>query len=181
MKYSFLTLRILPLLLLVLASCKKNEIKKPDPFVIRLDGKTFVMDSVVYRLVYANNLSSALHVISGYSKSNNNRFFISFENTKDTTLLGTYPVSTNITQSRVRDFSLNLTLGPDYTGYFYYNKVEPDFVITITGKRSFHITGSARGSITGGNPLPGGFTYTSLTNIRTVPVEIEFDTPFYKP
>jgi hypothetical protein len=181
MKYSFLTLTTLALLLLFFASCKKNEIKKPDPFVIRLDGRTFVMDSVVYRLVYANNLSSALHVIYGYSKSNSNRLFVSFENTKDTTLLGTYPVSTNITQSRVRDFSLNLTLGPDYTGYFYYNKVEADFVITITGKLAFNITGSARGAITGGNPVPGGFSYTSITNIRTVPVEIDFDTPFYNP
>lgn len=164
------------------SGCKKSEIETPaEPFVIRVDGKKMVMDSVVYRMVYANNLSSALHGIFAYSRSTKSSFFITFENTKDTTLLGSYPVSTDIMQSRVRDFSLILNLGSSSTDVFYYNKVEADFVITITGKRAYHISGSSKGSITGGNPVPGGFTFSTVTNVRTVPVEIDFDTPFYKP
>lgn len=96
-------------------------------------------------------------------------------------LLGSYPVSTDIMKSRVRDFSLILNFGSSSTDVFYYNKVEADFVITITGKRAYHISGSSKGSITGGNPVPGGFTFSTVTNVRTVPVEIDFDTPFYKP
>jgi hypothetical protein len=181
MKYTFFSLTVLFLIFLIDTGCKKSENKKPEGFVIRVEGKTIVLDSIVYNMAYVPNSSYSLHSITGYTKSNKSVFYIGFINMNGPALLGTYPVSGNISESRIRDFYLDLYSGSNVLPDVKYYSLESDFVLTIIDKQSTKITGSAKGSVTGGNPVPGGFGPSAYADIRKVPIEIDFDTPFFNP
>ncbi|MBY0478910.1 MAG: hypothetical protein K2Q24_14770 [Chitinophagaceae bacterium] len=180
MKKYFTVYGVMMLLLFTVAGCKKNNSANTNkPFVIEIEGKSFAVDSVVYHNVYANNLSASLHNVFGYSKDKSCTIFFSFESIGDTMAVGTFTSVTNINVSRIRSFSLTTKTGSRFEDYTHYYQIEQDAKLIIGEKRPGFIAGTLNGNVTGGNPVPGGFSISSYQNIRTAPVNIRFNTAHY--